>query len=290
MNKYNWVVSDLDGTIIAHTENGNIIYESVVEAINEYINNGNKFSIATGRHYKDVISIVDANKIKFKDDFFIIGMNGSQIYSWGQKKLIFNSTLPNDKMEYFGSIIENLLKKYNDEVIVFGYGENENIYTIKTDGKNFQKMFDEIVVYEDNEDTFNYIIVEKDQLSTLRNITKFVVGFDSEIKNPEELIMEFNKISSEVDFIQSGPSFVEMMPKNINKASAIDLINNTYYKINKENIMALGDSGNDIEMLAYAGKSITRQCAPNYVKQKATDVLNFGPSIFVEKAIKTFCK
>ncbi|MGL5640510.1 MAG: HAD-IIB family hydrolase [Mycoplasmoidaceae bacterium] len=283
---YKWIISDLDGTIIHHKDDGNIIYKEVIKSINDFIEIGGLFTIATGRHYKDVISIINNNSINYKDNFFILGMNGGQIYSWGEKKLIFNGCLPNEKIEVIQEIIDTLYEKYKNELLVFGYGENEKIYIIKNDSENFEKQCNEIIKYEDNDDTFQYININLNELNKIKNINKFCLAFDCPIGDPVKLIKDLKKISNDVDFIQTGQNFVEIMPINIDKGSSSKHVNDNYYKIPLDKIISFGDSGNDIGLFKFSAKSVTRSCAPEYVKKEATCTYDDGPSMFVKSAIE----
>ncbi|MGL5246530.1 MAG: HAD-IIB family hydrolase [Mycoplasmoidaceae bacterium] len=284
--EYKWIISDLDGTIIHHKDKENIIYKEVIKSINDFIEIGGLFTIATGRHYKDVISIIENNKINYKDNFFILGMNGGQIYSWGEKRLIFNGCLPNKKIKTIGEIIDNLHKKYENKLLVFGYGENEKIYMIQNNSKNFEKQCNEIIKYEDNDDTFEYITINLEGLDQIKNISKFCLAFDSFIDDPLKLINDLKKISSDVDFIQTGVSFIEIMPANIDKGLSSKYVNDNYYKVPLDKIISFGDSGNDIGLFKFSAKSITRSCAPEYVKKEATCTYDDGPSMFVKSAIE----
>ncbi|MGL4647606.1 MAG: HAD-IIB family hydrolase [Mycoplasmoidaceae bacterium] len=290
MKKYSWIISDLDGTIIDHTKKDYIIYDEVVDAINTYIAAGHKFTIATGRHYKDVISIIHSYKINFQNNFYIVGMNGGQIYSWGEKKLIYEAIIPNDKIPEIKIMLTKLQEKYGDRIVLLAYGENQNFYLMKSDGPNFDKMHQKIMKYENNNSVFNYLIINKDQFFSLINISKYCIAFDEELKNPKDLVAELNKMTNSVTFLQSGVNFVEIMPNKVNKWSAISLINDNYYHINNEDILTLGDSGNDIEMLSASGCSITRSCAPDYIRKIVDVVLDDGPSMFVKTAIEKYGK
>ncbi len=284
---YKWIISDLDGTIIHHKGNENIIYKEVIESINSFIAEGGIFTIATGRHYKDVITIIENNKINFKDNFFILGMNGGQIYSWGEKKLIINKCLPNEKLKDIKVTINELHEKYINNLLVFGYGENEKIYIIKDDTENFTKLKNEIIKYENNEKTFEYKEISLDELDGIKNINKFCLAFKDLIDDPVKLLEDLSKINEEVVFIQTGPNFIEIMPVNVDKGNSSKYINDNFYKVPLGEIIAFGDSGNDIELFKFSSKSVTRSCAPEYVKKEATCTYDDGPSMFVKSAIES---
>lgn len=283
---YKWIISDLDGTIIHHKDDKNIIYKEVIDSINSFIDNGGLFTIATGRHYKDVITIVESNKINFKDNFFILGMNGGQIYSWGEKKLISNECLPNEKMKDIKEIISILHEKYQNKLLVFGYGENEKIYIVNNSSENFKKQCREIIDYENNQRTFEYKSIDLSELDEIKNVNKFCLAFDEFIDDPVKLLNDLKKINGDLDFVQTGSKFIEIMPTGVNKGKSSKFINDNFYKVPNDKIIAFGDSGNDINLFKFSSKSVTRSCAPDYVKKEATCTYDDGPSMFVKSAIE----
>ena len=66
----------------------------------------------------------------------------------------------------------------------------------------------------------------------------------------------------------SSDKYMEINAKGVNKAKAIEKLCN-YYKIDKSEVMTIGDNYNDIEMLAFAGKSVAVQNAHLQVKETA---------------------
>ena len=61
---------------------------------------------------------------------------------------------------------------------------------------------------------------------------------------------------------------LDIIPKHCGKAGAMREIL-AHYAINRENVLAFGDGGNDIEMLQYAGIGIAMGNAPDAVKASA---------------------
>ena len=80
-------------------------------------------------------------------------MNGGQIYSWGENKLTFNKCWPNEKLKDIKITINELHKTYRNNLLVFGYGEDQKIYIIKDDAENFTRLKNELIKYENNEKT-----------------------------------------------------------------------------------------------------------------------------------------
>ncbi len=282
-NEFKWIVTDLDGTLIHHTNNDNIIYKDVVEEINR-ISKTKKFTIATGRHYKDVLAINEKFGLKIPKDSFIIGANGCQIFSVNNNELLVNQTINNLYVQSeIPKIVSYLDKTYPHSTLIFGYGENENIYFVKNNSNKFYNMMQNVKDFEENEGLFKYLI--NDNIAELNNITKFIIYFIDDLDNPLHIIKNLQKISIDFDYANTGSKFVEIIIKNINKAVGLEYINNNFYNINVKDILLFGDSGNDIEMMNYAGTSITRSDARKEIKSVANIVYKGGPSKFVKNAL-----
>lgn len=289
MNKFKWIVSDLDGTLIHHKNHKtNVIYEDVINELHRAIE-GKKFSIATGRHYKDVLDINQKFGIIMPRDSYVIGSNGCQIYSIDSKKLLLNKTLDNAVVwDEVPKIITYLDEILPHSTLVFAYGEDENIYFIRNNSSKFEQMAQAVLEHEDNSGIFNYSVVES--VDELENVTKFCIDFLDNLDNPLTLISNLKKISDKIDYANTSEKFIELIMKNVNKATALEYINDNYYHINKENILVLGDSGNDVEMMDYAGTSVTRSDARPEIISRSTKTYEGGASIFVKNALKDLVK
>jgi len=64
----------------------------------------------------------------------------------------------------------------------------------------------------------------------------------------------------------SSPYYIEVMPKGINKGTAVnDLVK--YFGITNDNVLAIGDYYNDVDMFLAAGNKATVQNAPDDIKK-----------------------
>ncbi|SHG53467.1 hypothetical protein SAMN02745221_00424 [Thermosyntropha lipolytica DSM 11003] len=71
-----------------------------------------------------------------------------------------------------------------------------------------------------------------------------------------------------LNITRSKPYFLEVMHKKANKAEALKVVA-AYYGIEREEVLAIGDSYNDIEMLKWAGLGVAMGNAPQEVKEAA---------------------
>lgn len=146
------------------------------------------------------------------------------------------------------------------------------------------------------------------QESEITNITPQIIDFKELIKlwkkegtgpnkilcmaNPNEInILKENIKANELNIYPSKPTYLEIMPPNASKTSAINYLQKKFH-INKEEIIAMGDNYNDIDMLEYAGVGIAMGNAPDEVKKRANDVTltndEDGVSESLEKYIISF--
>lgn len=121
--------------------------------------------------------------------------------------------------------------------------------------------------------------------------THKMLGVSLETPKLQHLMSEIQRqFSLYVDCSLSSPNFLEILPKGINKGTAINALK-TYYGLEKNNIMAIGDYYNDIDMFNVAGISVAMCNAPKDVQQEAkyitkSDNIHSGVAEAIYKFIK----
>ena len=85
----------------------------------------------------------------------------------------------------------------------------------------------------------------------------------------EQLIRK--DFSQYVDCFKSDPRFLEIVPKGINKGTAVRALC-SFYGIERENVMSLGDFYNDLDMFRESSISVAMANAPEDVKSEASFV------------------
>jgi Cof subfamily protein (haloacid dehalogenase superfamily) len=86
---------------------------------------------------------------------------------------------------------------------------------------------------------------------------------------------------------ESGLDAVEILPKRVSKGSALRWIAH-YYNIKTEDILALGDGENDVEMLAIAGVGVAMANASQTAKQVADAITTSNDEDGVAAALEQF--
>lgn len=101
------------------------------------------------------------------------------------------------------------------------------------------------------------------------------------------LLKEHLKIDS-LNVYPSKPTYLEIMPKQASKTSAINVLRKKF-NVEQSEIIAVGDNYNDMDMIEYAGSGIAMGNAPEEVKRCADFVTLSNDEDGVAEVIKKFC-
>jgi hypothetical protein len=93
--------------------------------------------------------------------------------------------------------------------------------------------------------------------------------------------------NSAVYMARSKPTFLEIVHPEVSKAKALDYLAKQL-GVEREEVMAIGDGFNDLEMLEYAGLSVAMDNAHPRVKEQADYVTASNENDGVAKAIEKF--
>ena len=111
------------------------------------------------------------------------------------------------------------------------------------------------------------------------------------IDKPEKIIEKRKQISEEIlkkyEITSSVPEYLEIVKKGIKKSEAIKVVLEKYH-IQQDEVMAIGDGENDVEMLEFAGLGIAMENAKEEVKRFANDVTTSNNHDGVANAIEKY--
>lgn len=91
----------------------------------------------------------------------------------------------------------------------------------------------------------------------------------------------------EIEVASSSKKNVEVTTKGVSKGNALKFLCE-YFNIKKEEVMAIGDSENDISMLQYAGFGVAMGNAIDTVKKEAEFITETNDNDGVAKAIEEY--
>ena len=241
-------VTDIDGTLLP---TGGSVSVKNVEAIQAMTKAGVKVVLATGRMYRAALKVAAQLKVPVP----IIAYNGALIKS---------------------STGEVLHTHYMDEAIVL-----KLIDFFEEHGRHIQTYSDDVLyVPARNTGVEYYETTQKVEAVTvgwngLRERAKDVTKLLSISDDGDELVDSMNAVrkifGSKVEVTRSNVKFAEFMASGVTKAGAIKIFADKLGIANDE-ILAIGDSENDLAMLTSVGCGVAMGNAVPAVKAACTRI------------------
>lgn len=242
---YKLIASDMDGTLLSSKRT---ISEKTIKAIRELKAKGVMFVLCTGRalpaikRYQDMLKIVEP----------VVICNGAEAYDVANNKVIFQKNID---FESAKCIWEEGLKRNTE--IYFWVG-NE-LYT--------NLLNDKIYDYIDDHHTEFQKVTDFDTVKD-KKFLKFI--WDDTPENIIRYKAELDKMGfrEKVNYCTSMAIYLEFFNKETDKGAAIKELSKIY-NIKREEIIAIGDGNNDIDMIKYAGLGVAMGNAADNVKSVA---------------------
>lgn len=256
------IASDLDGTMF---EKGNVIPETNLKAINDINNSNINFTICTGKTYSLFKNICQ----DIGTGYGIFG-NGNQIINLKTGEEIYRKLLRNEDVLFCINTAKKLklhVHLYtNKEVITekLLYMDLRNFELTKND-KNIDLEFKIVTdiqeyVERENPEILKLVISAEKDLASLKK--EFAKNKNLQVN----LIRKVDKYRDEI--IGKEYEYLDIMPAGINKEQALEVLEN-YLKIDKSEVLAIGDNLNDLEMIKDSGVGIAVANAYDEVKEVA---------------------
>lgn len=234
------IVSDVDWTLMPTP--GPIPARNL-EALEYFTEKGGRFCIASGRPLVSVRRYIDLLPVNAP----CIVFNGSAVYDYAQHRLYYARYLPGT----FAGYVQKLIQLFPQ--IGFAVYEMYQIHAL-----------------HNVEQTRAYMQIEGLPIFPLGAEELTGDYFKLLMAMPEELVgpvSEFVRAQcwDDVEFVTSGPNFLEMLPKGSNKGEGIRQLSRQC-GILHESIVAIGDYYNDFEMLRSVSFPVTVAGAPDDIK------------------------
>lgn len=257
------VASDLDGTLVDHN---NFIPAKNLDAIKSMHNKNVDFAICTGKTYsitKDICSKCNASYGIFGNGTLIVDLNtGKEIY----KNLV--------SIEDFNSCY-NIAKEYNLHIHIYTDAE------IVTEALMYMDLRNYILNGSKDTENLHFKIVSniKEYVNTHNpQIFKLVISSDEALDKVKDILIKniplsINHIKKKKQYkdiiINKEYEYLDITPKNIGKGYALNYLSN-FLNVDTNDIMAIGDNVNDIDMLKNCGIGVTLSDAYDEIKKVAT--------------------
>ena len=256
------IASDLDGTIIDYD---NQVTNDNLTVINKLNSTSINFAICTGKTYSMTKNICN----ELHPTYGIFG-NGTQIINLKTGEEIKRNIITNKQTLECLEIIEN------EDLNVHIYTENKIIAQKELKYIGFRNY----ILYK-NQIKFEIVQSLKEYIEQNNpNILKLVISGNTDlgkikkqIENKEKLsaiqIKKYDKYKDET--INEEYEYLDIVPKNVTKYTALKQLSD-YLKVTNDEILAVGDNVNDIEMIKNAGIGVAIGGCYDEVKEIASYV------------------
>lgn len=269
--KYKMIAMDLDGTLLPENQ---YISEKNIAAIKAAFDLGVRVTISTGRMYASArifTEVLPAN-------ISMICLNGAYIMDSDSMDPIY--VRPMKEKDIIDII--RICKLYNAGLhfyshdTIFAEKPSEYYSALNKNLPESKRIKFEIV----QESNWREVIKKSGS-----KILKGLIVVDNADKL-ERLMGDVN--GTDVEAVKMGPDCIEIMDKGVSKGNAVQHLSDIY-KINREDIICIGDNENDISMLKYAGLGVAMGNASDIVKAEADYVtlkdVEDGPAYVINKFI-----
>lgn len=267
MNSYDLLICDIDGTVV---DKGADIMPVTKKAIRVFVDNGTAFALASGRPI-DEKNISKTREWGFDfEPHFIIGMNGNEI--WYRDERIVHK-------------VKQIKKEEVRKILSYMWHLDTNI-VIFVDGykKVLVKRYDAWAKRSETRNNSNILVSDIEQFCQY-DVGKIEFHFNNEMM-PEIIECLDKNLSDEYTYTQTFYETLEIMPKGIDKGSALLMAcEHLGFDINK--VIACGDMDNDIPMLEKAGISIClkngsekTKDAADYITDESVEEDGLGKYLF----------
>jgi len=258
------IVMDLDGTVLDYKDN---YAEDIIELF-RMCSGLSKLNIssmvATGRTLKGSSHIID--KLIGETNIPIITYNGSLIIHNKNKTTLDQKFINHSSLKEIISIC----KEYVDLKALFYYFEDNivshNEYVIGwTKGEQTKTEFNKQIV--------KWVTSISDLIVDNKLPSAILIDITNSLN--KEYIINATKQVKDISVTSSGNKYIEIRPKDSDKGNALQIVSN-HLNLERNEILAIGDNDNDVEMLNYSGVGVCMADASNYAKESSDFITNSG--------------
>ncbi|ADL50435.1 sugar-phosphatase [Clostridium cellulovorans] len=265
---YKLIALDMDGTLLRDDKT---VSPAVFDAIQAAKAKGAKVVLATGRPIKGVDKYLTHLNLKEAGDYVAT----------------FNGALVQDT--FTGDVISHITMNHDDLITIYEasrelrthvhFFDKNTLYTPNKDISKFTVheafMNDVSLNYINIEDVNKDIVISKVMMIDYPEILDRVVT-----ELPKELVEKYT-------IVRSAPFFLEFLNIDANKGNGIMLLANKL-GIKQEEVICVGDAGNDIHMVEYAGLGVAMGNATDDLKAVANYITKSNNEDGVAHVINEF--
>jgi Cof subfamily protein (haloacid dehalogenase superfamily) len=263
---YKLVALDMDGTLLK--EDKTISAENF-EAIQNAREKGVKVVLATGRPVRGISKYLEELNLLTGNDY-TVAFNGAVVQNTKTGEIIAENLLALEDIKYLYNLSKQL---------------SVNIHALTPTSCITPKSSE----YSELEAAMNNIPLEIVDFDTLDNSTTIVkIMFIDKEPILSNIIGKLPKeVYEKYTVVRSAPFFLEFINRKVNKGFGVELLAKNL-GIKQEEVICMGDAGNDIHMIKYAGLGVAMGNAFPEIKQIANYVTKTNEDHGVAHVINKF--
>ena len=263
---YQLIALDMDGTLLNNKKEVSPRNRKAIKAARA---KGKSVVIATGRSLVGIKHMLEDLELNTHEDY-VVAFNGALVQNVSTGEVILRQSVTHEDYQslyelskIYGVHIQALTESYVTTPVHNPYTQVEadlnHIEIVKCDVADFP--LDETIVK--------------------------VMFVDAKEKLDEVERMIPQILHEQYTVVRSAPIFLEFLNKSVSKGVGVDAIAKLK-SIGPGEVICVGDAGNDLAMIEYAGLGVAMGNAYDYVKAVANHITDTNEQDGVAKVIETF--
>lgn len=263
---YKLIALDMDGTLLNEEKQ---ISPANYEAIQQAREYGVKVVLASGRPLVGFKKYLEELNLVSADDY-AVAFNGALVQSAEGNEIVSKTTLTLEDYKYLYELSKEL---------------KVNIHAL-TDNSVIAPKDNEYTRLESEMNNIPCNIIAVEEVACDTTIVK--VMFIDEPDLIEEIIKKIPEaVANNYTIVRSAPFFLEFLHKSVNKGTGVAALARKL-NIKQEEVICIGDAGNDIHMIKYAGLGVAMGNAFPEVKKIANFITKTNDEDGVAHIINKF--
>lgn len=260
---YRLIVTDIDGTLVDENQQ---ISATNKDAIRRFQEAGGMFSLATGRVEDAALHYVEQLQIRCP----VILYNGGKIVDFTRKETLYEQALLTS--EAYDSLI--IAEQLNIDMVIY---TNDGIWT--------RRMSDVIDEYMQKDQVRCHVY---DDIHDFKDLTVYKILLIRKNEQFEDVVeqLKMNK-KMKSRLVRSEPTYLEILPQGVTKGKALAMLASSM-NIPLQQVIAIGDNLNDLEMIEQAGWGVAVDNAHQELKGVADYVSRSNIDNGVAEVIERF--
>lgn len=242
------LVTDLDGTLL---DKDHLVNRCVASTLEKIRSMGLDITFATGRALHATKPYTEALNIEKP----VILLNGARIYDPVADKYLVQYRFQKS------SVVRILNSEFTKRATVGIFIEDETyLWNVHTGASDY--IYRDAMTYRSTKDPFSL---------DLNSVVKIVFSSFPEVLNDIYESCKF-ELRNAAEIVRSERDLIEFLPPGVNKGTALEKLC-SLLEIKMENVIAVGDSLNDLQMIKKAGVGVAVGNASEEVKRVSKIVL-----------------